>query len=366
VTGSAQAAAPAAQAWAIAAATAAIRVPASNAEATAWAVRGWADVAVGCLALDGAACRVTGSGTPSAFGGLDEVVRSVPVACGGQYATRLRRLRRFAGPVPGSYPDSRPVAGPVRAVRPVAWQAAGHLADFGQFLMRTAAGLPWGPPCALLSARQLAWGARYRPSPSDAHVTLVLPADRWLARRTWMCLPGLPGPGTAVAEVPSTGTPLAQQIWRGIHEGAHLDHLSVLARPGPSAPSPAEFGAGLLIAESYAMAVEILAAVECVLSGEGEAVWQLGAGLVERATRLPGGSDPAPEFADLPTLAEVYVLGPLEVLADGAMARALPEELIGALRGRWCVACAAYPPAAAFGSAAAELLSRSAGADRAL
>ena len=80
MTGSAQAAAPAAHAWAIAAATAALTVPASNAEAAAWAVRGWADVAVGCLALDGPACPVAGPGTPSAFGGLDEVVRSVPVA----------------------------------------------------------------------------------------------------------------------------------------------------------------------------------------------------------------------------------------------------------------------------------------------
>jgi hypothetical protein len=367
-TGSAHAAAAAAHAWAVAAATAAVAVPASDAEAAAWAVRGWADVAVGCLALDGPACQAIGPGpgTPSAFGGLDEVVRSLPVVSGGQHAARLRRLRQFAGPVPCWYPDSRPVAGPIRAVRPVAWRAAGHLASFGELLMRTAAGLPWRPPRPLRSTRQLAWGVRYRPSPSDAHVTLALPADRWLARRTWMCLPGLPGPGTAVAEVPSTATPLAQQIWRGIHEGAHLDHLSVLARPGPSAPSPAEFGAGLLVAESYAMAVEILAAVECVLAGEGEAVWQLGAGLVQRAARLPGGSDPAPEFTDLPALAEVYVLGPLEVLAGGAAARALPEELLGALHGRWCVACATYPPAAAFGSAAAELLSRSSGADRAL
>ena len=43
-------------------------------------------------------------------------------------------------------------------------------------------------------------------------------------------------------------------------------------RCGPPAPSPGEFGAGLLIAESYAMAVEMLAAVECILAGEGHAV----------------------------------------------------------------------------------------------
>src|SRR5580704_13351713 len=171
-----------------------------------------------------------------------------------------------------------------------------------------------------------------------------------------MCLPGLPGPGTAIAEMPSTATPMAQQIWRGIHEGAHLDHLSSLARLSrPLAPNPGEFGAGLLVAESYAMAVEILAAVECVLAGQGHAVWQLGAGLIERATRLPGGSNPAAEFADLPTLAEVYVLGPLEVLAGApdadevlagapaadellagaAAAAVLPGEISRALRDRW-------------------------------
>jgi len=129
---------------------------------------------------------------------------------------------------------------------------------------------------------------------------------------------------------------------------------------GPAAPSPAEFGTGLLMAESYAMAVEILAAVECILAEEGHAVWQLGAGLIERATRLPGGSDPAPEFADLPTLAEVYVRGPLEVLTGDAV-RALPEQIADSLRARWRSACAAYPPAAEFGSAAAELLGHSPG-----
>ena len=175
-----------------------------------------------------------------------------------------------------------------------------------------------------------------------------------------MCLPGLPGPGTAIAEVPSTATAMEQQIWRGIHEGAHLDHLSSLARlrRRPLAPSPGEFGAGLLVAESYAMAVEMLAAVECILAGEGHAVWQLGAGLIERATRLPGGANPAAEFADLPTLAEVYLLGPLEVLSGGHVSAVLPAELTRSLHDRWRAACAAYPPAAAFGASAAELVGR--------
>jgi hypothetical protein len=365
-------AASAAHAWAIAAANAAVRVPAANAEAAAWTVRGWADVAVGCLALDGSASRsardpVRPSG---AFGGLDEVIRAVPVVSGGQHASRLRRLRELAGPVPSWYPDARPVAGPIRKIGRFGWQAADLMERFGEELMMTGAGLRWSASAPLSSAKQLSWGARYRPSPGDAHRTVRLPVSRFLARRTWMCLPSPPGsepglPGTrpgagpVVAEVPSTASPLAQQIWRGIHEGAHLDHLRALTALGSAAPSPAEFGAGLMIAESYAMAVEILAAAECVLAEEGHAVWQLGAGLIERATRLPGGSNPAPEFADLPTLAEVYVRGPLEILTGGDAARALPEQILGSLRARWRSARAAYPPAAAFAAAAAELLDRS-------
>ncbi len=353
---------PVARAWAVAAAEAAIRVPAPNAEAHAWIVRGWADVAVGCLALDGSG--LSGSGLSSsglsssgAFSGLDDVVRAVGVVSGGQHAARLRQLRRFAGPVPPWYPDARPVAGSVRRIRGIVWRAADLVAWFGELLLTAATALPQAASCPLISARQLAWGVRYRPSPSHDHVTVRLPVNRRLARRTWMCLPGLPGPGTAIAEVPSTATSMEQQIWRGIHEGAHLDHLTSLARGGSLAPSPGEFGAGLLVAESYAMAVEILAGVECILAGEGQAVWQLGAGLIERATRLPGGVNPAAEFADLPTLAEVYVLGPLEVLAGGAAADALPEEIISSLCDRWRAACAAYPPAARF-AAAAELIAR--------
>jgi hypothetical protein len=356
-------AASAARNWAIAAASAAAKVPAAHAEAAAWTVRGWADVAVGCLALDGPlileppGSRADQASPSGAFGGLDEVVRAVPVTSGGQHAARLRRLRELAGPVPPWYPDTRPLADPIRRVGRLAWQAADLLTRFGEELMMVGAGLPWSASCPLNSARQLAWGARYRPSPSDAYRTVGLPVDRFLARRAWMCLPGRRGPGPAVAEVPSTASPLAQQIWRGIHEGAHLDHLSALTALEPAAPSPAEYGAGLLIAESYAMAVEIVAAVECILADEGHAVWQLGAGLIERATRLPGGSDPAPEFTYLPTLAEVYVLGPLDVLTGGQTARALPEQIVAALRSRWRSACAAYPPAAEFG-AAAELVGR--------
>ena len=282
--------APAARAWAIAAANAAVRVPAVNAEAAAWTVRGWADVAVGCLALAGPAPPGSGPRHSGAFGGLDEVVRAVPVISGGQHAVRLRRVRGLAGPVPPWYPDARPVAGPIRAVGPFAWQAADLVARFGDELMMTGAGLPWRASCRLSSARQLAWGARYRPSPSEEYRTVRLPVNRFLARRTWMCLPGRPGPepelGPVIAEVPSTASPLAQQIWRGIHEGAHLDHLSAPTALGPAAPSPVEFGAGLLIAESRALVLvgrQVLAAPRAVPGTSGASTIDLTVALISVA-----------------------------------------------------------------------------------
>ena len=99
------------------------------------------------------------------------------VVSGGQNAARLRCLRRFAGPVPPWYPDARPVAGPIRGVRERVWRAAGLVAEFGKLLIAAAAGLPHGPTCPLVSEQQLAWGVRYRPSPSDGHVTMHLPAQ---------------------------------------------------------------------------------------------------------------------------------------------------------------------------------------------
>jgi hypothetical protein len=102
------------------------------------------------------------------------------------------------------------VAGPIRAVGPFAWQAADLVARFGDELMMSGAGLPWRASCRLSSAWQLAWGARYRPSPSEEYRTVCLPVNRFLARRTWMCLPAGPGPepglGPVIAEVPSTAS----------------------------------------------------------------------------------------------------------------------------------------------------------------
>src|SRR2546421_11030796 len=102
-------AAPVARAWAVAAATAAVRVPAGNAEADAWTVRGWADVAIGCVALDGPGLigpdRDLGRrDEPGAVSGLDGGVRALRGVSRGQAAARPRRLRRVARPGPPGDP----------------------------------------------------------------------------------------------------------------------------------------------------------------------------------------------------------------------------------------------------------------------
>lgn len=79
----------AAYAWAHAAAKAATALPVDGAEAVAWMVRGWAEVALGCVVID----------SPAAFAGLDDVVADVVrenagrLRCAGPFALRLRTLR---------------------------------------------------------------------------------------------------------------------------------------------------------------------------------------------------------------------------------------------------------------------------------
>jgi hypothetical protein len=46
------------------------------------------------------------------------------------------------------------------------------------------------------------------------------------------------------------------------------------------------------------------------------------------------------------------------VLSGGPASATLPAELTGPLLDRWHAACAAYPPAGAFGASAAELARR--------
>ncbi|MEU8148203.1 hypothetical protein [Nonomuraea sp. NPDC048901] len=329
-----------ARAWAAAAASAAACVPAEGAEAAAWTVYGWAEVALGCAVL----------ARPSAFAGLDQVIAASGVRRGGLAAARLRALRAFAGPVPRYYPAAEP-PGPVPTVAGSTWHMCAALAEFCDALPAHR-GHVRVPDRA---ADHLWWGEKYRPSARRGH--LVVPGRDYtgLARRLWMRLPGHPA---VLVDVPRRAPEPWRRVWRGIHEGAHLDHLAMAgetpdARPlascgDPAGPSAAEFGPGLLAAESYAMAVELVALLESLERGEGTVAGCLRDGLAERIGRLPGfpgclrpvgrtlrraAEHGASELAALPRLAATYVTGPLRLLAGDEVA--LPARLRTDLLGRW-------------------------------
>lgn len=347
-----------ARTWATAAATAAAHVPADGAEAALWTVRGWTEVALGCTVLR----------APEAISGLDDVVCESGICDGGRFAARLRQLRRRWGPVPAGYPDGGS-PGRVRPVGPATWQACRLLAEFCDALADT---LAQPGPAAVHRHRanvggtvaSLRWGEHWRPSPTRDFQIVTCDLDPALMRRTWLWLPTRNGGVATVVDGRPRRTGGAAHVWRGIHDGAHLDHLAAVAPRCPGAPGQIEFGTGLLDAESYAMAVEIAAAAECAQAGDLDTLRTLRAGLVERIGRLPGyhawvaqhaPASPAlveaqtvsvSEFAGLPTLAESYVLAPLRLLAGGRSGFRLPVDLTMGLRQSWTTVCQLYPPAA--------------------
>ncbi|GAA1021067.1 hypothetical protein Aple_058120 [Acrocarpospora pleiomorpha] len=287
-------------AWAVARASAAMAVPASGAEAAAWTVRGWAEVALGCALLG------------RAFDGLDQVIRAAGIRHGGPAATRLRALRALGGRVPPSYPDAGD-PGPVAPIGPEVWR-------LGQLVAEFCAAVPMGPPAGLSRGRdsargQLRWGERYRPEPARGHRIVRGDAYAGMVWRTWLRLPTRNGSENVLVAVGRPEPEPRRRVWLGIHEGAHLDRLAAV-------DGELEFGAGLLAAESYAMAVEFVALLEAAADGQVELARWLRLGLLERVGRLPGfdGRIPqargfhAPELVPLPTLAATYVTGPLSLL----------------------------------------------------
>lgn len=364
-----------------------MRVPAADsAEAAEWTLRGWAEVALGCAAL----------GVPGGWSGLDDVIDAAPVAFRGTFGRRLAELRALGGPVPACYAArlGAPEPGAVPAREPSAEtvRACAIVAEFCDALPMDAAA-PVGPAGSGRHSDMrglMQWGERRRPrrgaQPGDPWSVLPTAVDRRLAWRCWMRLPGPDGADPArVTLIETAGkrppdeadrtaaATLRRQVCHGIHNGAHLDHLSALSANSASAAvhSPLEFGAGLLAAESYAMAVELLAAAECAVSQCPAEARQLGLGLVERIGRLPGfpawyrqssNNNEMPcggryalaaaasirigEFTGLPSLAANYLAGPLRFIAGQADPAYFPADLTDAFRSRWDRAASRFPAAA--------------------
>ncbi|MFI6324086.1 hypothetical protein ACIBG8_41630 [Nonomuraea sp. NPDC050556] len=304
--------------WVRSAAWRATRVPADGLEASVWTVRGWAEVALACAVL-----RLP-------FGGLDEVVREHSIPNGGPPARRLVALRARAGPVPAGYPRAGTIA-PLPRDPAVAAASAALRAFLRAVQLREP-----GPGRNMSATEELAWGRRHRPTPGSVPVLLDGTECAGALWRAWLRLP-TDEPALVVA--PRPVVPARSRVWRGIHEAAHLDHLA-------AGEHDVEFGAGLLTAEAYAMAVEIVALVTCVLEGDQDEAWWLREGLAERCARAAG--DHTGEFAALPCLAAAYVTGALALLGGRDVGDEPPACLVADLTWRWGEACAAYAPAAAF------------------
>jgi hypothetical protein len=201
-----------------------------------------------------------------------------------------------------------------------------------------------------------------------------------LTWRNWLVLPAATGPRIALVDPlrSASGPSLRQRVCHGIHNGAHLDHLGALAAEAGSGPwthLPIEFGSGLLVAESFAMAVELLAAAQCVLAGLAAEARQLVDGFAERIGRIPGyqswyaregrGYDSTTldaaavvgvtEFATLPTLAANYVAGPLRLLSSEHCDAWLPAALHTRFLRRWDAVALRFPAAARLSAVAGQL-----------
>ena len=164
--------------------------------------------------------------------------------------------------------------------------------------------------------------------------------DPSLAWRVWTC--GEDG-APIIVLLSEMLHPTVHDIWWGVHNGTHLDHITHLVADGQD-PTVIEYGEGLLLAESLAMTVELLAGLENSNLATARVVWD---GLVERLARIPlprlassptavaARSAPNTEFASLPTLAAAYTIGSIDLLATGFNDPLIPTPYREALRERW-------------------------------
>jgi len=261
-----------------------------------------------------------------------------------KFAARLRELRTILGPLPSAYqslgrdwsPQPRP--GPPDTQKATAYCRLADLVDrSGPPPSGQAVSAADGHGRAALLDRD-----RWRPG---AHPTAGVrfvrtDIDPSLAWRVWTrAADGVP----VIVLVAEKLTPTVNDVWWGIHNGTHLDHISHLEATGHDA-TVIEYGHGLLAAESLAMSVELLAGLETSDSGVARVVWE---GLVERLARLPVpdvASSPTAEaarnatdqeFTALPTLARAYTTGAVELLASGFHHPLIPVAYRTALVDRW-------------------------------
>jgi hypothetical protein len=277
---------------------------------------------------------------------VDRAVCTMP-AGSERFVRRLRSVRTLCGPVPVGYPaGGHPVPAAAAPPERMRW-LAGRLARWGDAALGADPGVA-GVAVPIDAGYAASLLERYRTgrpagrSHPGACRDLRVPVE--LTWRTWWWADG-PNLGVAPWSMPAE----RHAVMCGVHAGAHLDHLALLAEEqGPGVAVGLQFGSGVFVAEAVAMTVEYVMGAR---HPEVRAVVRRG--LIERLARLPGLNDwglaVAPgsavmaeavetidqEFPSLPGLAAAYTIGPL-LLAERCFVHPLvPAGLRTALAGAW-------------------------------
>ena len=307
----------------------------SSAERASWHLRGLAECALFAVA--------THQDTEALDAGVAALGPQGAIA-DPTFADRLRALRSRLGPPPAPYLRlGKDWAAPVRSPSPDP-SATARFCAIADLVGPGAAGPDMQPVSAANGygidalRRREAWRAGAGPFADVAVVPIGVPAE--LAWRVWASsTAGKP----LVVVVAEELDPRAMDVWWGVHNGTHLDHIWHMAGSGRD-PLDIQFGRGLLSAESLAMSAELLAGFESSDPTVRATIWD---GLVERVARLGvPEEDPSAcaaaarrqsdhEFTALPTLSMAYTVGVVELLRCRFHDPYIPSPLAEATAARW-------------------------------
>lgn len=273
-----------------------------------------------------------------------------------RFADRLRGIRQRRGNIPVFYPVGTSCQAEACKVSQQAEHAAVLLSSFVDCLRSASRDSYSGLKthnCGELSIRKL---NDWRPTAANANFKFIdmasMPDN--LLWRGWFLTPQ----GILMAATSEKYETSYWDIRWGVHNGTHLDLLANTLEP---APASLEFGGGLLLAESIAMSAELLAGAEALIAGDVDVMAAVADGLEERVRRLclcgKAGRSATydrsvsyidDEFSDLPTLAEAYVSGPLELIRDGYAIETLSPQVQNGFRNRWADAVCGHEAIAEF------------------
>lgn len=325
----------------------ALRVPQEDAD---WQVRNWCEI----LAI------LVATGNASEVRRVDRCIETSPIrSCSAHFARRLHSLRRCAGEVPGWWPRGAQGAPTPPRLREPERGVLRALLAFGDALARTAVA-PKGLQEVRIEVVDLApllvSASPLRVQAGVECIGVDASAVADLIWRRWFRFPTAEGGGAACLLVPGDTIPRVKHlVWTGVHDATHLIHLADPQDVDGAGPSAIEFNDGLVLAESVAMAAELIAASTARRRGTSDVAHILWEGLAERIGRVttedsrdfratPDAASPTlgaalaasnPEFGTLPTLARAYTFGALALAARGFRDPRVPADLGGALRERW-------------------------------